>query len=112
MSGLADNFLFDPLLRQPLLSAEREDSHDKLVASVTINSSELDISPFGVAVVLCLVKSKRHCPPELEGAPESWRTPPPLRRPHSDNPPCGRAIHPCPPRLFAQCESVPSFSLS
>ena len=40
MAGLADNFLFNPLLRQPLLSAERKDSYDKLFASITVTPSK------------------------------------------------------------------------
>ena len=58
MAGLTDNFLFDPLLGQPFLRAEREDSHDKLFVPVAIAPSELDVSQLGSAVVLCLVKSK------------------------------------------------------
>jgi hypothetical protein len=42
MAGLADNFLFNPLLRQPLLGAE--DSYDKLFASITVTPSKFDIS--------------------------------------------------------------------
>jgi hypothetical protein len=36
MAGLADNFLFDPLLCQPFVRAKREDSHDELFASVAV----------------------------------------------------------------------------
>jgi len=62
MSGLADNFLFDPLLRKTLLRAKREDSHNELFAPVTFAPSKLDISPFGLIIVLCLMKSKAHRP--------------------------------------------------
>src|SRR5215813_1958353 len=87
MSCLTDNFLFDSLLRQSLLSVEREDSHDKLVASVTISPSELHVSPFGVVVVLCLVKSKGHRCPRIRGGRPIVADAPALRIPHSDNPP-------------------------
>jgi hypothetical protein len=60
MAGLADNLLLDPLFRQPFLRAKCEDSYDKLFAPVAVAPSELDISPFGLVVVLCLVKSKGH----------------------------------------------------
>src|SRR6476469_8174526 len=60
MAGLADNVFLDPLLREPLLRAKREDSHDTLFAPITVASSKLDISPFGLLVVLCLMKSKGH----------------------------------------------------
>jgi len=60
MAGLTDNFLFDPLLRQSLLRAKCEDSHDKLFASVAVAPSELDVSSFGLVVVLFLVQSKGH----------------------------------------------------
>ena len=56
MTGLTDNFLFDPLLGQPFLRAKREDSHDNLFAPVAIAPSELDVSPLALVVVLCLVK--------------------------------------------------------
>jgi hypothetical protein len=62
MAGLADNFLFNPLLRQPLLGAE--DSYDKLFASITVTPSKFDISSIAVAVVLRLVKSKAHHSPQ------------------------------------------------
>ena len=61
MAGLTDNFLLDPLLRQPFLRAKREDSHDNLLAPVAVTPSELDISSFGLIIVLCLMKSKGHC---------------------------------------------------
>src|SRR6476661_7634337 len=60
VASLTDNFLLDPLLRQPFLSAEREDSHDKLVTPVAICPSELHVSPFRLIVVLGLVESKGH----------------------------------------------------
>jgi hypothetical protein len=60
MAGLTDNFLLDPLLGQPFLRAKREDSHDKLLAPVAVTPSELDISSFGLIIVLCLMKSKGH----------------------------------------------------
>jgi hypothetical protein len=71
MAGLTHNFLLNPLLRQPLLRAEREDSHDELFAPVSVASSELDVSPLSLVVVLCLVKSKGHSSPlthKIEGA--------------------------------------------
>jgi hypothetical protein len=71
MAGLTGNFLFDPLFRQPFLRAKREDSHDNLFAPVAIAPSELDVSPLGLVVVLCLVKSKGHSSPlthKFEGA--------------------------------------------
>jgi hypothetical protein len=55
-----DNLLLDPLLRQPFLSSEPEDSHGKLVAAVAISPSEFDIRPLGLIVVLNLVKPKGH----------------------------------------------------
>jgi hypothetical protein len=64
MAGLADNFLFNPRLRQPLLSAERKDSYDKLFASITVTPSKFDISSIAVVVVLRLVKSKAHHSPQ------------------------------------------------
>ena len=48
------------MLGQPFLRAEREDSHDKLFAPVAVALSELDVSPFGLVIVLYLVKSKGH----------------------------------------------------
>ena len=60
MASLADNFLSDPLLRQPLIRAKRENSNNKLVAAVTIGPSKLNVSSFAVVVVLRLVKSKAH----------------------------------------------------
>jgi hypothetical protein len=63
MARLTDNFFLDPLLGQPLLRAKREDSHDNLFAPVPIAPSELDVSPFGLIIVLCLVKSKGHWSP-------------------------------------------------
>ena len=63
MARLTDNFFLDPLLGQPLLSAKREDSHDNLFAPVAIALSELDVSPFSLVIVLCLVKSKGHRSP-------------------------------------------------
>ena len=63
MAGLADNFLLNSLLRQPLLSAERKDSYDKLFASITVTPSKFDISSIAVVVVLRLVKSKAHHSP-------------------------------------------------
>jgi hypothetical protein len=71
MAGLTDNFLLDPLLRQPFLRAKREDSHDNLLAPVAVTPSELDISSFGLIIVLCLMKSKGHSSPlthKFEGA--------------------------------------------
>ena len=58
MAGFAHHFLLDPLFAQPFLGAEGEDSHDKLFAPVAVAPSELDISPFGSAVILCLVKRR------------------------------------------------------
>ena len=58
MAGLSDNLFLDPLLGQPFLRAEREHSHDKLFAPIAVALSELNISPLGLAVILCLVKSK------------------------------------------------------
>src|SRR5215470_14518278 len=60
MAGLADNFLLNPLFRQPLLGSVREYSHDELFTPIAVAPSELDIRPFGLIVVLCLVKSKVH----------------------------------------------------
>ena len=60
MAGLADNFLLNPLFRQPLLGSVREYSHDELFTPIAVAPSELDIRPFGLIVVLCLVKSKAH----------------------------------------------------
>ena len=62
MARLTDNFFLDPLLG-PLLRAKLEDSHDNLFAPVPIAPSELDVSPFGLIIVLCLVKSKGHWSP-------------------------------------------------
>jgi hypothetical protein len=59
MAGLTDNFLFDPLFRQPFLRAKREDSHDNLFAPVAIAPSELDVSPLGLVVVLVLGEVER-----------------------------------------------------
>jgi len=56
MASLTDNLLLDPLLRQPFLSSEREDSHGKLVAAVAISPSEFDISPLGL-IVACTPNS-------------------------------------------------------
>jgi len=56
-------FECDPWLGQPLLSAKREDSHDNLFVPVPIGPSELDVSPFGLIIVLCLAQqscSARH----------------------------------------------------
>ena len=58
MASLADNFLSDPSLRQPFLGSEREDSDNKLIATVAVNPPELDISSCAAIVILCLVKSK------------------------------------------------------
>ena len=70
MAGLTHYFLLDPLLCQPFLRAEREHSHDKLIAPVAVAPSELDISPFGSAVILCLVKSKGSSAPlVIKGRP-------------------------------------------
>jgi hypothetical protein len=79
MAGLTDNFFLDPLLSQPFLRAEREDNHDKLFAPVAVAPSELDISPFGSVVVLCLVKSKGDRPllASKRGVQLASRTPPP-----------------------------------
>jgi hypothetical protein len=63
MSGLADNFLRDLLLRQPFLGPEREDSDNGLIAPPSYHSSELDVGWFAVIVGLCLVKSKGHRSP-------------------------------------------------
>jgi hypothetical protein len=60
MAGLTDYFLPDPLFRQPFLGSIREDSHDKLFASIPIVPSKLGIGSLGVVVVLCLVESKGH----------------------------------------------------
>jgi hypothetical protein len=71
MSGLTDNFLFDPLFGQSVLRAECEDGHHKLIAPVAVAPSELDIRPLGLVIVLCLVKSKGHSSPlthKIEGA--------------------------------------------
>jgi len=62
MAGLTGNFLFYPLLRQPIFRAEREERHHKLFASVVVVPSELDISSFGLIIILYLVKSKGHRP--------------------------------------------------
>jgi hypothetical protein len=51
MSGLTDNFLLDPLLRQPFLGSEREDSDNKLIATVVITPPELDISSFAAVAL-------------------------------------------------------------
>ena len=58
MSGLADNFLLDPLLRQPFLGPEGEDDDNELIATVAVSPPELDIRSFDAIVVLCLVKSE------------------------------------------------------
>ena len=83
MSGLTDNFLFDPLLGQPFLRAKREDGNDNLFAPVAIAPSELDIRPFGLVVVLCLVKSKGHRPLVVveKGRPIALTTNAPAPRP-------------------------------
>jgi hypothetical protein len=60
MTGLTDNFLFDPLFGQPFLRAKREDSHDNLFAPIAIDPSELDVSSICLIVVLSLVKPKGH----------------------------------------------------
>ena len=36
MAGLADNFLLDPLLRQPFLGPEREDGDNESIATVAV----------------------------------------------------------------------------
>jgi hypothetical protein len=43
MSGLADNFLLDALLRQPFLGPEGEDDDNELIATVAVSPPELDI---------------------------------------------------------------------
>ena len=78
MAGLTNNFLLNPLLGQPFLGAEGEDGHDKLFAASLVAPSELDISPVGLAVILCMVKSKGHRPLlAFKGASDALtRTPP------------------------------------
>jgi pectin methylesterase-like acyl-CoA thioesterase len=60
VAGLPDNLLLDLTLRQPFLRPESEDRDHVLIASIVVAPSTLDISPFGLIVVLCLVKSKAH----------------------------------------------------
>jgi hypothetical protein len=70
MSGLTHNFLLDPLLGQSFLRVEGEHRHNELFAPITVAPSELDISAFGLLIILCLVKSKGHRPLlYLEGRP-------------------------------------------
>ena len=56
MTGLADNFLLNPLLRQPFVGLEREEGDNKLISTVAIGPPKLDIRSFAVIVVLRLVK--------------------------------------------------------
>ena len=58
MAGLSDNLLLDLTLRQLFLRPESEDRDHVLIASIVVAPSKLDVSPFGILVVLCLVKSK------------------------------------------------------
>src|SRR5262245_58976878 len=115
MASLTNNFLLEPLLRQPFLSAEREDSHDKLVASVAVGPSELDVSPFGLIVVLGLVKSKGHRSffgSILRGVLALATNAPRPAIPHSDHHPTREGGAPCRALSRGQCLSVPSFCVS
>jgi hypothetical protein len=69
---LPDNLILDLTLRQPFLRPESEDHDNVLIASIVVASSKLDISPFGILVVLRLMKSKGH---HLRVAPKTQNAP-------------------------------------